>query len=292
VFLLNAKTGRIITDVNCLERGDRTWLELDVRLIDTVKQSLDRYLFAEQVKLGDRRNDLHEIVLHGAGAIEVMKSLGVEVIDALQPLDSLAATVFDVETVIWRDDPAAVPGFHLIIPTDAARKVWMELLTRFGPTDGTTRRQLRPIGWAAFNAARIEGGRPLFGVDFDDSMLPHETGPLLNRAVSFTKGCYPGQEIVARMHARQQVARKIAGVRVDGGHLPLAGAKFYDDKGNEIGGVTSSTIAPVLSNAAIAIGILKRPFFNPGTVVKVPAEGEMRNATIVEMPFVAQTGKP
>jgi glycine cleavage system aminomethyltransferase T len=94
------------------------------------------------------------------------------------------------------------------------------------------------------------------------------------------------------MHARQQVARKIAGVRVDGGHLPLAGAKFYDDKGNEIGGVTSSTIAPVLSNAAIAIGILKRPFFNPGTVVKVPAEGEMRNATIVEMPFVAQTGKP
>jgi aminomethyltransferase len=88
------------------------------------------------------------------------------------------------------------------------------------------------------------------------------------------------------MHARQQVARKIAGVRVDSGALPLAGAKFFDDKGNEIGGVTSSTIAPVLSNASVAIGMLKRPFFNLGTVVQVPAEGEIRSGTVVEMPFL------
>ena len=285
-FLLNAKSGRIVTDLNVIERGDRTWLELDVRLIDTLKQSLDRYLFAEQVKMGNRGGELHEIALHGPRAAEVLTSIGIEGVAALQPLDSVASTLFDVEAVIWRDDPAAVAGYHLIIPADAARKVWMEFLTRFGPTGGETKRQLRPIGWAAFNAARIEGGRPIFGIDFDDSILPHETGPLLNRAVSFTKGCYPGQEIVARMHARQQIARKIAGVRVEGGYLPLAGAKFYDDKGNEIGGVTSSTIAPVLSNAAIAIGLLKKPFFNVGAVVQVPAEGEMRNATVVEMPFV------
>jgi gentisate 1,2-dioxygenase len=92
-----------------------------------------------------------------------------------------------------------VPGYHLVIPADAARKVWMEFLTRFGPTGGDIKRPLRPIGWAAFNAARIEGGRPIFGIDFDDSILPHETGPLLNRAVSFTKGCYPGQEPVVWM---------------------------------------------------------------------------------------------
>jgi aminomethyltransferase len=290
-FLLNAKSGRIVTDVNVIERGDRTFLELEVRLIDAVKQTLDRYLFAEQVKIGDRRGDLHEIVLHGPRAAEVLKSVGVDGIEALQSLDSLAATLFDVEVVIWRDDPAGVPGYHLIIPAADARKLWMEFLTRFGPTGGATKRQLRPVGWAAFNATRIEAGRPLFGIDVDDSILPHETGPLLNRAVCFTKGCYPGQEIVARMHARQQVARKIVGLRVEGGHLPVAGAKFYDDKGNEIGGVTSSTIAPVLSNAAITIGILKRPFFNVGTVVQVPAEGEMRNATVAEMPFIARNEK-
>ena len=291
-FLLNAKTGRMITDLNVIERGDRTWLELDARLIDTLRQTLDRYLFAEQVKMGNRSAEIHEIALHGPRAAEVLKEVGVDGIDALRSLDSLAANVFGVDVVIWRDDPAAVPGYHLVIPADAARKVWMEFLTRFGPTDGETKRKLRPIGWAAFNAARIEGGRPIFGIDFDDSILPHETGPLLERAVSFTKGCYPGQEIVARMHARQQVARKIVGVRVEDGFLPVAGAKFYDEKGNEIGGVTSSTISPVLSNAAIAIGILKKPFFNVGTVVQVPAEGEMRKASVVEMPFVVKPAAP
>ena len=55
----------------------------------------------------------------------------------------------------------------------------------FGPTDRISRRPVRPIGWAAFNATRIEAGRPLFGVDFDDSILPHETGPtVLDRAVT------------------------------------------------------------------------------------------------------------
>src|SRR5207253_4731799 len=181
----------------------------------------------------------------------------------------------------WRDDPAGVPGHHLIVPVGGARQIWMELLTtQLG------KRSLRPIGWAAFNATRIEAARPIFGIDFDDAILPHETGPLLDRAVSFTKGCYPGQEIVARMHARQQVARKIAGIRFDGDTLPVAGTKVFDDAGNEIGGVTSSTISPILSNAAIALALLKRPHFNVGSVVHVPAEGEMRKATVVELPFV------
>jgi folate-binding protein YgfZ len=162
----------------------------------------------------------------------------------------------------------------------------MEFLARFGPTDRVGVRKVRPAGWAAFNATRIEAGRPMFGIDFDDSILPHETGPALERAVSFTKGCYPGQEIVARMHARQQVARRIAGIRVEDGGLPLAGAKVFDDKGNEIGGVTSSTVSPILSNAAIALALLKKPHFTTGSIVAVPAEGEMRKATVIDTPFL------
>jgi folate-binding protein YgfZ len=285
-FLLNAKSGRIITDLNVLERGDRTLLELDRRMIGPVRETLDRYLFAEQVKMENRGGVLHELALHGPGAAEALRSIGLNV-DALGPLDSTAGRVFDaVDVTVFRDDPAGVPGFFLLIPTESARKVWMEFVARSGPTDRIARRPLRPVGWAAFNATRIEAGRPMFGIDFDDSILPHETGPALERAVSFTKGCYPGQEIVARMHARQQVARRIAGIRVDGDALPLAGTKIFDDKGNEIGGVTSSTISPVLSNAAIAITLLKKPHFAVGTNLLVPAEGEMRMASVVELPFV------
>src|SRR5206468_6008208 len=100
------------------------------------------------------------------------------------------------------------------------------------------RRPLRAAGWAAYNAARIEAGRPLFGIDFDDSVLPAETGQLA-RAVSFTKGCYLGQEVVARMHARGQVARQLVGIKMDDRALPIAGASIFDASQNAIGGITS-----------------------------------------------------
>src|SRR5688500_15978576 len=100
-FLLSAKSGRVVTDVNVIERGERTLLELYVRRSAMVKQTLDRYRFAEQVKLADRRNELHESALHGPRAAEGLKSVGVEGIDALESLDSMAASLFEVETSIW-----------------------------------------------------------------------------------------------------------------------------------------------------------------------------------------------
>jgi folate-binding protein YgfZ len=284
-FLLNAKSGRIIADINVIERGDRTLLDLDVRLIETVRQTLERYQFAEQVKIAVKTDSLHQIALHGPGGAAVLQqAAGAEV--ALQPGESTSVSLFGQEAIVWRDDPAEVPGHMLIVAADSARAIWMELLSRFGAVDQLGKRTLRPIGWAAFNATRIEAGRPIFGIDFDDTILPHETGLALERAVSFVKGCYPGQEIVARMHARQQVARKIAGIRLEGDALPIAGTKILDQAGNEIGGVTSSTISPILSNSAIALALLKKPHFAVGTTVRVPAEGEIRTATVVELPFL------
>jgi len=267
-FLLNAKSGRIIADMNVIERGERTLLELDRRMARAVAEALEKYRFAEQVEIVDRSDDLHEIAVHGpkSGFAEL----------ALQ--GSAERSLFDVPTIVWRDDPTG-PGYHLIVPAAEARKIWMNLIAREEP-------RMRPIGWAAFNATRIEAGRPMFGIDFDDSVLPHETGPLLERAVSFTKGCYPGQEIVARMHARGGAARKIVGIRMSDDALPVAGSKIYDVAGNEIGGVTSSTVSPVLSNASIALGILKRLHFNIGATLTIPAEGQMRKATVVELPFL------
>jgi len=165
--------------------------------------------------------------------------------------------------------------------------VWTSLISRFGGLVDHAKRPLRPAGWAVFNTTRIEAERPLFGIDFDESVLPAETGPAtLARAVSFTKGCYVGQEVVARMHARKQVAKQLVGLRLDDDSLPVAGAQVYDEAGNAVGGITSSTISPVLSRAAVCLGFVKKPFFEEGTVVQVPAEGQMRKATVVKTPFV------
>lgn len=291
-FYLNAK-GRIVADMNVLELGDgRTLLEMDGRMVEPIRAMFDKYLFVEQVKMTPRIGALHEIALLGPGARAVLEEAAEPKVGELNPLGSARARIADAEVVVFRDDLAGVPGYCLLVEAPAARAVWMTLVSRFGESADPGRRALRPVGWAAFNATRIEAGRPLFDIDFgnsadpDKSVLPAETGQF-DRAVSVTKGCYLGQEIVARMHARQQVAKQLVGLRLEDDSLPMAGAPLYDDQQNQVGIVTSSTISPVLSNAAICLGYVKRPLFAVGAVLQVPAEGSMRKATVVNTPFIA-----
>jgi aminomethyltransferase len=88
------------------------------------------------------------------------------------------------------------------------------------------------------------------------------------------------------MHAREQVARKIVGVKMEDDALPIAAAPIYDSQSNQVGVVTSSTNSPVLSNVAICLGIVKRPAFEVGNQLRIPAEGQLRAGTIVQTPFV------
>jgi len=283
-FFLNDK-GRIETDVNVLDRGESTLLEMETRKVEPMAAMLEKYLFAEKVKIASQIGNQHQLALHGPLAAVILKeSTGCEV-DQLPHLGSMESKLFDQEVTIYRDDRAGVPGFYLIVAISAASTVWDQLIERFGQADTLGKRRLRPVGWAAFNAARIEAGRPMYGIDFDDSVLPAETG-LMAKAVSLTKGCYLGQEIVARMHARGQFSRQLVGLRMDDDDLPIEGAPIHDEQANIIGGITSSTVSPVLSNAAIAMGYVKRPFVGEGTAVRVAAEGGIRPAKVVGLPFV------
>jgi folate-binding protein YgfZ len=266
-FLLNSK-GRIASDVNVLELGDRTWLELDRRLLESTRQTLDKYLIGDNATLSSRAGELHEIGIYGPKAPAALN------LPEMGQLDSTRLTIAGAEAVVFRDDICGSPGFHLIVPTSSAAAVWNSL-------------ELRPVGWAAFNTARIEAGRPLMGIDFDDTILPAEIGPVqLARGVSFTKGCYLGQEIVARMHARGQIAKQLVGIRMEGDALPVAGSQIYDAAANAIGGITSSTISPVLSNAAICLGYVKKAFIAAGTELSIPAEGAMRKGRVQELGFL------
>jgi folate-binding protein YgfZ len=285
-FLLNNK-GRIVADMNVLERGDRTLLETDARNIPAIKSILEKHVFSEKVEFTSVAETHHQIALHGPGAPEVLQHL----LGQPAPIKALASTTVKFETadaVIWRDDPCGVPGFNILVPADLAPSLWMKALSSFPPAE-PGKRQVRPAGWAVFNTVRIEAGRPFFGIDFDDTVLPAETAQL-DRAVSFTKGCYLGQEIVARMHARNQIARKIVGIKMREDALPLAGAPIVDDHQNQIGGITSSTISPVLSNASICLGLIKAASSAAGSQILVAAEGAFRPATVVDLPFVPPTG--
>lgn len=279
------KNGRISADMTVIERGDRTFLEMDARLVEPVRAAFDKYLFAEQVQMTDCVESIRQISLHGPQALTILRQASGAEVAELPLLGSTEIILYGVPVIVWRDDPAAVPGYHLLIKTNSVEAVWSGLLAQFGQSAELGRRALRPAGWAAFNATRVEAGRPIFGIDFDDSVLPHETGQIA-RAVSFNKGCYLGQEIVARMQARGQFSRQLVGIRMSDDGLPIAGAMIYDDNDNQIGGVTSSTVSPVLSNAAICLGLVKRAFIPVGTVLTIPAEGKLRKGSVAELPFI------
>jgi aminomethyltransferase len=311
-FFLNTK-GRIVADMTVLELPDRTLLEMDARMVEPVRQAFDKYLFVEQVKLASRLGALHEFFLTGPSASDALRtlfptapapfkaqgleSLGPTLTSApdvanLQPMGVMTGEFSSHPITIFRDDICTVPGYIIICPTDAAQAIWTHFTTTTNApaespdhTDFRFRGLARPAGWAVFNTTRIEAGRPLFAIDFDDTILPAETG-LLSRAVSFTKGCYLGQEIVARMHARGQAAKQLVGFRMSENRLPFAGAKIYDEKQNEIGGITSSTVSPILSGACLCLGYVKKPFTPPNTKVFIPAEGQMTPANVVDPPFL------
>ena len=314
-YFLNLK-GRIVADMNVIERGHRTLLEMDGRLVEPIRDVFDKYLFGEQVKMVSRIGALHRLTLHGPGAVGLLHEVSGVDASSLPPLGSVGVRLFEVDATAFRDDVTGAPGLHLVVPSDRAAEVWQGFLARFGESPDLGKRRLRPVGWAAFNATRIEAGRPLFGIDFEGvppatayparkqreqdasaadapspGVLPAETGQF-SRAVSITKGCYLGQEIVARMHARNQVARQIAGLRLDDDSLPVAGAPVSDENGNQVGVVTSSTISPLMHRRAICLGFLKKAFTAPRTVLTVPAEGGMRKATVVELPFLSRAAGP
>src|SRR3954453_3281930 len=261
-YFLNLK-GRIVADMNVLELGERTWLETDARMVEVLRVAFEKFVFSEQVQIVSKLSALHRIALHGPESRAVLEDATGTAVPELAQLGSTQTRRLGIEATVFRDDECSGPGYHLIVAADRAAELWQAMLTQFSNPLELGKRRLRPIGWAAYNACRIEGGRPLFDIDFgnsanpDQSVLPAEAVQF-GRAVSVTKGCYLGQEIVARMHARQQVAKQLVGVRGNADAVPGGGAHLFDEKDNQVGMVTSSTVSPVLSNACIALGYLKK----------------------------------
>ncbi len=163
-------------------------------------------------------------------------------------------------------------GFDLVVSAAHAASLW----------DALQRAGARPVGYEALEILRIEAGSPRFGVDMDDTNVVTEA---LDDAVSYTKGCYVGQEIIARIKYRGHVARKLSGVAFASAVKVSAGAAIKSADGKEVGRVTSVTVSPRLGHT-IALAYLKYDYLAPGTDVKIIADDEEQPAQVAELPFV------
>jgi folate-binding protein YgfZ len=189
--------GRLITDLRVLHLDDRTLLDVPASLAAGLAAKLDGLLFSEDAQIADLSAQLTEIDLHGPHSLAVR--------------DAQSALLGEHATAVFADDPFGVPGFTIIAVRDRADAI-VHGLAAAGAVEATL---------ATLDVVRVEAGRPAFLVDMDEHTLPLEAN-LEARAISFTKGCYVGQEVIIRVMHRGQgrVAKRLVGLRFANGELP------------------------------------------------------------------------
>lgn len=273
-FLIE-RTGKLLADLVVVHGDTRTLLDVDVHQIPIVCSTLEAMCFGEDVQIENCTAAHHRIEVHGPAALEVSGAMGFA-------LDATGSCAEHGQAVAWRLDRIGAPGVAWCVPTDAAAPTWAAI-EQVAVAAGKT---CRTIGWYAFNMARVEAGEPVANIDFGTGNLPAETG-LLHRRVSFEKGCYPGQEVVARMHNLghpKQVLRRLV---LPDTRLPVAGAQVFAgddaDLAQPRGAVTSSAPAPLSSQRAVALAMLRWAVAEPGGTVQVMAEGEPIEAAVEEI---------
>ncbi len=292
-FWLNRK-GRIDADLRVLHLPDRALFDIDVLVAPSTVESLGAFLFAEDVEIADATAAWHRLALHGPAAAALLADVSGagDVVHALELGAVAKIEIAGADVLVDRQDETGELGLALLAPVEGAGAVHAALAAHARFEHGHhnegagERHRLRLGGWHAYNIARIEAGWPLFQIDFGPASLPHETGVLHDR-VSFRKGCYLGQEVVARMESLGRPKQVLAALRIEGGgdEQPVTGAAVRAaDAGPEskpIGGVTSSACSPMLGGAPICFAQLRTNSAEPGTRLLVdgpagPVAAEVR----------------
>jgi folate-binding protein YgfZ len=280
-FWLNRK-GRIDADLSVVAFDDHWLLECDALDAPGAATSLSSFIFNEDIELVHDAT-LRVLSLAGPSTFEALTAVGADT-GVLAPSDARSCMVHvaGIPCHAWRLDWFGVPTVHLACAAERAAELWKALLAQVDLAHG--RRRVRPCGWYAQNIARIEAGEPWCHVDFGRESLPHESGVLRER-VSFTKGCYLGQEIVARMESLGKPKQVVAALRIVGDALPSAGEQVFSlteggGLAEQVGAVTSSTLSPMLGAVSIALATVRTAHAAPGTILAVNAEGMTARAVV------------
>lgn len=270
-FALNVK-GRILFDMNVLILRESIRLDIDVRWIADALAHFERYAIVEDVALVDRTDAYLRLALIGPGAGRLMARLGVSNAPAVPLWQTGSHRIGDTLVTFFRHDLCGVDTIDLLVPGAAAGSVRAALRA----CD-----EVAPVGYDAVDTLRIEGGVPWPFSEIDASVLPAETRQL-DRAVSFSKGCYLGQEIVARMMSRRSVARQLVSMGFEGERAPPVGAKL-DDGDLEIGRVTSACASP-LHGCPVGLGYVRTDRCAEGAAVRAVWDGGCAKGRVLPTP--------
>jgi aminomethyltransferase len=263
-FFTSAK-GRILADAVVRAGDDSLELELPEEAASGIEQHLRRYVVADRVEI-ERPGDRVLVELAGPGAAALLERES-----GREPPSGWGAArveLFGVPLMLAAGGRFGVDAYTAWIDPDDLERL-------LAAVRGHTARPV-PIGLAAWETVRVENGALLFGRDFGPDNLPQETG--LEEAVSYTKGCYIGQEVVARLHYRGQPQRGPRGLAIAGETMPERGAEIRFE-GRAAGRLTSVVRSPA-RGGPFGLALLHRRAAEAGSVVEIEGAGE---ATVIAL---------
>lgn len=265
--------GKMVSDFYYYRFPDFLLLDIGPSLLSKLRSELEKYIIMEEVDLSNVSAGYGHFSLQGPESPKLLQALfgetGPQEAFEIQPLDQLGGEVW----LIRRPD-LADQGFELVCPAEMGSDL-RAVLQKKGAALG-----MQELDEESWNVLRTEAWIPRFGIDMDETRYPMEAR--LDGAISLTKGCYLGQEVVAKATHIGGVNNLLVGLKLDGGEPPAQGARVLNEEGKGIGGVTSAVLSPRL-DCPIAFAYLKREFASAGNQCRVElSDGETASAEIVE----------
>jgi folate-binding protein YgfZ len=240
---LTAK-GRVVADMRLIRVDDGFLTDVSARARDAWAALVRKYVNPRLAKYSDETAAVQVVGVYGTQAryvVEQMTGVGHTALALLGPYHhiSVAAT----QAMVMRSPDLGIEGYDLFVPAERYQATW----------DAAVAARATPAGLTAWEIARVEAGRPEWGLDMDESTIAQEANLEELGAISYTKGCYTGQEVVARVHFRGHVNRTLRGVRASGTTPPAYLAALFDGSGKAVGEVHSTASSPRLGGIALAM---------------------------------------
>ena len=265
VSLLLNPQGRILAELETYAEPESLFCVSYAMIREALVAALDKFIIMDDVTLVDETERFGTLALEGPAVASVVQKLTGTPLGTLSELSFQEVSVGGISCRLIKRSPGGVSGAEFFATRADLPALWQTLIQAVQQADGLA------IGYQALNALRLEQGIPWFGYDFGEKQIPHEAG-LEHSHISYTKGCYTGQEIVERVRSRGQVNRVRALLKFDTTEPPTAGITLIaDDK--EIGQVTRTAFSPLLQSA-IGMAYVRREKSNPGTKLKYGPGGQ------------------
>ena len=269
--------GKMLTYFRCYMQADAVMLEDVGEIGDATYSALRKFLlYGTKAKMENCAESWGLLLISGPKAAIVLKAAFGTDVEDLRPVSFVSATIGGQQAFVIRTEETGEQDYEVLIPADGLVIAWERLL------DAGARHGIKPVGRQALEMLRIEAGIPKAGPDLNEEIVPPEAN-LEGKAFSLSKGCYPGQEVVARMDTYGNVRRKLVGLVLRDATVPPQGAKLFSGD-REVGWISSAIFSPQLKTP-IAFGFPLRDFSTADTKLSVEIGGTRHEATVHSLPF-------